>query len=253
MRARVTLLTAFRRVFALKLALIAYPVTSVPVAIAAVAGFLLAWGKAPRAGMLLLLVPLATTIVPVWPYTINHRAFEGIVLLILALASPDEESFSIDVIRWLILSVWFYAGVQKLVHGYYLNGEWFALHAMTYGTDRGGIIDFLVRHSGTLAAFAPCCTTTDVALSASQKALFIFLGSSVVVAELGLPLLALFRRTRTLGLAGLFGLQLAIAFSSAEVDFALSSAACLCLFIPGLAKWAYPVLGALTVAVWGLA
>jgi hypothetical protein len=64
-----------------------------------------------------------------FPATGNHRYLELILCALAALLDPRAEADRVPYLaslRWLVVVVLFYSGVQKLVHGYYFQGLYLA-------------------------------------------------------------------------------------------------------------------------------
>ena len=64
-----------------------------------------------------------------FPQSGNHVYLQCLVVFTLALTRFDEareRQSLVAALRWVTIFVFFYAGVQKLVHGYYVRGEVFA-------------------------------------------------------------------------------------------------------------------------------
>jgi hypothetical protein len=205
-------------------------------------------------GLLVLLAFQGAGVWRSWPFTINHEFLEAVIVLLMLL-DPREEGGSprvsaASMIKLLMLSVWFYSGLQKLVHGYVWSGEYFALATLTRDGGLGRNLEALLRlvesRLGT-ATFAPiqCCLDGRIHLPAWEMRLFQAMGVSTITAELLLPLGVLVGRLERASIYLLLALQLAIALLSLEIDFAFTAFAVLFLFVPGRARLAY---GGLAVA-----
>lgn len=169
-------------------------------------------------------------LVRTWPYTLNHFILEELILLVL-LAFPvrfnaehGREPLQELQLLWVtLLSVWFFAGVQKLGHGHYLNGESMALPLLA-GEDclgrglRGGLS--LLRSLLGPAALAPA-DPGSAPLDLTARIYCVGLSWLVIVAELGLPLLALVPRARRAATVGFCLAQCSVGLLSGEVDFAI--------------------------------
>jgi hypothetical protein len=194
-----------------------------------------------------------------WPFTLNHVVLEALIvgMMILDPGETIKGPSTARLIQFLMLSVWFYSGIQKLFHGYYMSGEYMALEAFS-GESRLGVSLAWLLHSLERATGAPpfpplhCCVTAPLSLQWWEVAILRSLGILTVAAEIGFPLLLLFRRTRAAGVFLLFCLQLAIGIFSREIDFAFTSTAILLLFTPKIARVGYAALAIafLVVAPW---
>jgi hypothetical protein len=173
-----------------------------------------------------------------WPYTLNHILLEAVVLGLLVLfpvrfelAGTREAPDDLQLLWLTLLSVWFFAGVQKLVHGYYLNGESMALSLLTDpgGSGRGlrlglSALSSVLESLGGAGPSAHLAASLDGqpgSLGGLGRAYCITLGGLVVAAELALPVLTLFRRTGRAATIGLGVAQCCVGVLTAELDFAL--------------------------------
>lgn len=264
----------FQRVFCFKIALFGalhhYPRAASDLAalcalVAATA--LVLHGRYARLGVTVLFAHRAGTAFTALPFTLNHAFFESWVLLFLLLfpSGPADERGEVDglapsLVRATTLSVWFYAGVQKIVHGRYLDGEMLAVSGLL---DGGKMVSSLTPAVRTLAG-ATGVAVGDLPLhwpasyEASELAIpglalgFVLASSWVVVlGELLLPALVLRGgRAGKPALLALIALQIVIALLSAELSFGVTSAAALLLFAPEWARRGYPVLAVAIVASW---
>jgi hypothetical protein len=72
---------------------------------------------------------LALSVALAFPFNANHQLVQGLLLVALALARPDEDADRRDVLRtarWIAVAVMFWAGTQKLLWGFYFGGEFLA-------------------------------------------------------------------------------------------------------------------------------
>lgn len=133
---------------------------------------------------------------------------------------------------WLtMLSVWFFAGVQKWIHGYYLSGESMALSLLTeHGGSGPGLrfgLSTLVTalgapaEAGASAELPVALGLQHVTLGALGRVYCVATGGLIVAAEIALPLLTLFRATRRAATIGLVLAQCCVGLLANELDFAL--------------------------------
>ncbi|MCA9507441.1 MAG: hypothetical protein KC505_03345 [Myxococcales bacterium] len=193
-----------------------------------------------------------------WPFSINHGFLEFFIL-ILSLLIPENEDISsqlscTDLIKILMLSVWFYSGVHKLFDGYYWNAEFFALEALSDNTTLGNYLNSILNIFGQSDSFAGqipfgCCSQAVIHFGLWQRGLLLACSWFTIIAELGLPILVLVPKFRNLGITGLFIFQVTIAFFSGEIDFAFSALAILLLFVPKSAPYGYVLLTCLIFMV----
>jgi hypothetical protein len=193
-----------------------------------------------------------------WPFSINHGGLEFGILLLICLV-PDHESkpsriTCADMVKILFLSVWFFSGIHKLVDGYYLNGEFFALEALSNQTRLGHslnqVISFFAPFFGQVA-LAPlaCCMTAVFEFPQWQANSMLVLSWLTIIMEISLPILMLAPRFRSIGIVGFFVTQGTIAYFSGEIDFAFTAFAILFLFIPKFSRFTYPSLACIFLLV----
>lgn len=203
-------------------------------------------------GLFCLFVAHAALVWQTWPFTLNHVLLEAVLLLLLLL--DPGEPFALSrvstpfMIKTLMLSVWFYSGLQKLIHGYYSSGELLALEALTGEDGLGENLGAVLRQAPSIQ----CCMDSPIHLPVWEKRLFQFMGLSTIATELFLPIGVFIERFRKAAIASLFALQLSIALLSSEIDFAFTAFAVLVLFVPGRARLAYGGLGIVYLLwLWG--
>lgn len=171
-----------------------------------------------------------------FPFSINHSYLEfGIILLMCLTKNGDE------MIKFVMLSVWFFSGLHKLFDGYYLNGEFFALEAIFNNTTLGHHLNQVLNVFGSsIGVFE---------FTKWQIGILLTLSWLTIALEILLPLFLLSNKLRPIGIMGLFIFQSFIAYFSGEIDFAFTAFAILFLFIPRLAHITYPSLAFLFLVV----
>ncbi len=194
-----------------------------------------------------------------WPFTINHTWLEFMIVALLLLeptTNQEEERFStINMMKILMASVWFYAGVHKILHGYYVNGEFFGLEALggtsTLGRNLRLMIQFFETLFGNTVELIPfqCCTNATLSVPHRDVMFLLGLSWSTIAMELLLPFTLFFRRTRELGVFAIIVCQIMIGIFSGEIDFAFTAVAIFFLFLPRVAWLTHPALAALFLAV----
>ena len=177
-----------------------------------------------------------------WPFHLNHFTLEWFVLLLLTLGTTRRqgiEQYSLGrALKIVVISLWVYAGLQKVVHGQYLNGEFFAYHALFDAGGFGESLRFLVKSANQLIGTgsqydwtAPVTWRVErLRLSTSELMFFKILGTSVPLLEILAPLMLLQRKLIPYGLLLLYFAQAILALTSGEWDFALTGFLLLSLF-----------------------
>jgi hypothetical protein len=64
-----------------------------------------------------------------FPHTGNHRYLEMVFAALLSFLRDDDDDevrLTLRSLRWMVVVVLFFSGVQKLVHGYYFRGQFLA-------------------------------------------------------------------------------------------------------------------------------
>ncbi len=183
-----------------------------------------------------------------FPLTPNHKYLELFVFVTL-LVLPARRAGGL--LRYAILSVYFYAGLQKLVRGYYWSGEALAIEALT--SPAGGA-QFLRAEVHALASWlgwtAPSMLqpavpnwlgAETIVLPEWVKSFLRFSARSAVVIELALPLLLLRRSTRTGASIALVLFALYATVAADEFRFGSINLGLVLLFFPRAAVWSYPL------------
>jgi hypothetical protein len=172
----------------------------VPLALTTIVGAAALPQRWRRAGLGALFALQLVAVVAAFPQTANHTylQLELLELLLWLDARVEaEQELALRALRWIFAVVFFWAGVQKLVHGYYDRGEYFAfyLNERSFATLLGPLIS-----SAELARLGP-----DLARTAGsgpyhfESARMLLLSNLGYLAELGIPVLLLHSRWRRVG------------------------------------------------------
>jgi hypothetical protein len=198
-----------------------------------------------------------------FPYTINHAYFDVALLLLLALGVPSQGGglHPLRAAQAGILAVFFGAGIQKLMHGYYIDGQLLALRALY---DEGGMglrlrlllsfVSDLLHLSSPPARALPTpsfITEAPVTLPGWVWSALCVISNGTWIAEVALPIAALSSATRSWVVLGLIGLEGVILILSGEVSFGFTVVACLLSFFPRQARWMHP-LGFLVLGIFAV-
>jgi len=186
-----------------------------------------------RTALLGLVVIQLYRVIESFPMTANH-AFLQLFLLIMIVSCDfeevEEQTLFLGSTRWLFIIVFFYAGVQKLVHGYYFQGEFFAYHL---GRDSFalGLAPFM--SSEELQRFTVELTgrVGDGPYRFESLAMRA-LSNAAYLAEIVIPGLWLMRRTRFIGVLAAAGFLVITEFMAREFHFGLLFENGLLLFLP---------------------
>lgn len=181
----------------------------------------------------LLLATDLARIAVTFPITYNHLALETVFAFAQAITAadePDEQQLLLQFVRACLVSVLFWTGLQKLLHGCYFDGGFLAT-----------MVAHDPRFADSLAVLFPDEVARIVALGpprpgagpyAFQSAPAIALSNSVWLLEMVAPLLLLSARTRPAGLLLVGGMLLAIELIARELVFGVLFTGSLMTFLP---------------------
>lgn len=199
-------------------------------AVATVACVAVLAGRGRRVAFLALAASHVVLLWTEYPASGNHAYLELYVCLIAALLRPDdpgEARLELRALRWLAVIVLFYSGVQKLAHGYWVNGEYlaFALGSETYRALLGWLVP-----DGELARLARLRGEVGDGPYRIASSPLVVLSNLTWVGEIVLALGLMWRRTRRVALVLALVLLAAIELVAREVFFGLVFASLLLLF-----------------------
>ena len=189
-----------------------------------------------------------------FPYGANHLYLEIVCLACLALvrrgSDGRDEALALAALRWVTALVLFHTGLQKLFYGLYFRGEFLAF--MAGSDERFGRVFAWLLPTDELARLASLDRKqTGAGPFRVDSPLLVVASNAVWIAELTLPALLLWTRTRVLGALGGVALMLGIQVAALELGFALLFVNLLLLFLPG--RWNARMLpAAVTLLAWGL-
>ena len=190
----------------------------------------------------------------IFPATANHTGLvAGLVVLCTFLDTEgDDGTLLLQSLRWVAVIVFFWAGVQKLLHGFYFEGEFLAW-MVGQGSERWAAIFGWMIPAEEVARLR---TYDRYAFGGGPyrvaAPLFVLASNAVWAAEIGLAGGLLWRRVRTFAALAAIALVVLIQSAPREWMFALLYAQLLLLAVPGhwnrrllplfLAAYAYLVL-----------
>jgi len=165
-----------------------------------------------------------------FPAAGNHAYLEVMLCTLCAgldVRRRDDQVLFLRSVRWLVVLILFYSGVQKLVHGYWFRGEYLAF-SLWIDTFRPVIEPLLAPDE-----YARLITFTrqpgDGPYLVDSLPLLV-VSNGVYVAEMGVALLLLVPRARTLAVCAAMLLLLAIEVGARELFFGLIMVNALLLF-----------------------
>ncbi|HVM96519.1 MAG TPA: hypothetical protein VMT89_09025 [Candidatus Acidoferrales bacterium] len=161
----------------------------------------------------------------------NHAYLEVLLCVLCASFSVhdgEERTLWLRAARWMTCVVFFYAGVQKLVHGYYFSGQ-----ALAYAIDIEAfrpILQLLMPHDEFLRLSQYHGKAGDGPYLVSS-ALVTLLSNATYIIEIGLAVLMALRRTRQIAVIGAILFVIGIETAAREFFFGLIYINMLLLFI----------------------
>lgn len=194
---------------------------------------------------------VAVQIVLVFPENGNHQLVALLALAFSAVPADgraEERPLALQAGRWLFLLAFVWAGVQKLLYGYWWGGEFLA-HEIARDPSFAQLFGPLLP-AGELERLRGLGSEPGAGPFRVDSALLVLVSNGAWLAELALPPLLFHDRTRALGVAGCLGFLVAIELAAREIFFGALMAGLALLFLPGDAnRRALPWLGALYAAV----
>jgi hypothetical protein len=166
-----------------------------------------------------------------FPLAGNHRYLEAVFALLFALLNDqdaEERVLLLRSLRWLVIVVLFFSGLQKLVHGFYFRGQFLA-YSLWRESFRPVLEPLLPateyqRLTGYSGAVGDGPYLVD-------SPLFIATSNAVWIAEMALALLLIPRRTRTAACVVACVFMLATETAARELMFGVEFVCALLLFL----------------------
>lgn len=177
----------------------------------------------------------------------NHFFVELYAVALLALAGRDA-ALALHALRWLAAIVLFHTGLQKLLYGHYLRGDFLAF--MVGRGERFADLFAWILPAAEVARLQALDPLRDGAgpFRVAQP-LFVALSNGVWLAELALPPALLARATRRVAAAAAVAFVLALQLGARELGFALVFGNLLLLFAaPAWSRRALPPSAAVALA-----
>jgi hypothetical protein len=176
----------------------------------------------------------ATQAVIVWrefPATGNHAYLELVLCIFCALLDArrgDERTAFLRAVRWTVCVVLFYSGLQKLVHGYWFDGQYlaFSVHTESFRP----VLALLMPASELERLLALRGEVGDGPYRVAGP-LLVAVSNAVYASEMLLAAALLWRTTRAAAVAVVAALLVAIELGAREVFFGLVFASALLLFL----------------------
>ena len=225
-----------------------YDAVSALTCIVALAGLAPNWRRPAIIGLACLVIARLVSQVAIGLDTANHVFLEGVLLGICAVCSlgeEDEAELMLQTLRVSIAIFFVWTGVQKVLYGYYFDGQYLAYAAAT--EERFHLFfQFLIpaEEMARLQGFnGPEVRpgAWEPALGAGpyrvDAPLFVAVSNLVYVFEIGAGLLLLSTRWRALAATAAIGFVIAIEAGARELTFGALMINLLLLFLPGPWVW----------------
>lgn len=202
--------------------------------------------RRPAAGAVFAI--LLFRLISTFPEGANHAYMLALIFGLFTLfdiRDPVERAWLIGTCKWILLVVLFYSGLQKLLHGYYANGEFFAYAIVEH--------DHFRKFFGLLLPTGEMERLTALELQRGQGPFRlhstpgVLLSRAAYTSEMVLPFFLLYDRTRTLAVAATILMIAAIQAAAREFSFGLQFVNLTLLFAPGALnarlKWVFAAAG----------
>ncbi len=171
-----------------------------------------------------------------FPFNANHQflcVFACVFLLLPRTGDAAQQQVSLQGLRWLLLIGFFWAGLQKILYGYYFGGEFLA-HRIAVDPAFAQVFQWLMP-GAELERLVSLDGGEGAGPYRVDSPLFIGVSNLSYLAELILPPLLLIPRTRSLAALASIAFIVAIELGAREIMFGALMIALLFLFLPS--RW----------------
>lgn len=203
------------------------------VGLCALAAWREGWGRSASAFACLL---LAVQLVWAFPAHANHQIVMLICLAILAgLDGPSEAEpvMAVQTLRWIVPIGFFWAGIQKVLYGYYFGGELLA-YAIAETERFASLFQWILSDQDFALLRSDALRAAGGPFRVDSPALLVISNASYL-AEIAIALLLFWRPTRMAAALAGIGLIVAIQAGAREMFFGCLMVNLLLLFLP--ANW----------------
>ncbi len=200
----------------------------------ALAGAALAWRPVSALGLVLVSLAAVADFVWQFPESANHQYLQLVCigqLLLLRTDIDEEVQLLVVSLRWVLVIGVFYAGLQKLLYGYYFDGQFLAF-AISGNPRFAAVLQYLMS-AGELERIRGLQILEGAGPFRVDSSLFRIVSNAAYLTELILPPLLLMGRTRRLAIVGMLAYFVCIEVAAREVFFGGIVAALALLFAPG--------------------
>jgi len=193
-----------------------------------VAALLARWGRLAFVG---LAIVQAVRLWNDFPVAGNHSYLELLLCILCAslnVSDQEERKLFLRAVRWMSCVVFFYAGVQKVFHGYYFRGQ-LLLYSIGIEAFRP-LLQLVLPHDDFVRLRQYRFQAGDGPFLVSSS-LVVVLSNATYIVEIGLAALLLLRRTRQLAVIGAIVFLVCIEAAAREFFFGLIYINMLLLFL----------------------
>lgn len=190
------------------------------------------WERVRRVALCALLATSLAQIAGSFPLTANHVFLQLYILALFVVCDierPEEQALFLDSARWLFWLVFFFAGVQKLVHGYYDHGEYFASNL---SRESFASVWALITPTAEFERLSALTYTAGSGPFRFDSPLALALSNAAWATEIAIPVLLLFDRTRPLAVWGAVGFIIFTEWMARELHFGALFVAGILLYAP---------------------
>lgn len=163
----------------------------------------------------------------------NHAYLEVLLCALVALFDENDEEEQILLlrsVRWIVCVILFASGLQKLMHGYWFDGQQLA-YSLWIPSFRPVLEPLLpATEFARLSSFSGNVGEGPYGVASPA---FLLASNAVYATELGLVPLLVFARTRVFAVVAGLVMLLVIEAGAREIFFGLNFANALVLFLPG--------------------
>ncbi len=170
-----------------------------------------------------------------FPLTANH-AFLGLVCMsfvaFLDDYYPDERELLGQALRWITAIFFFYSGFQKLLYGYYFDGQ-FLGYFIGFEERFSSFFGLMLPESEVQRLQAAAVVAEGAGPYRVDSGLFVVMSNLVYVFEMAAAIFLVVPRTRTIAALASIGFVIMIELGAREVIFGFLTVNLLLLFLPG--------------------
>jgi len=181
----------------------------------------------------LLVVTHGAVIAWEFPAAGNHAYLELLLCALCAFIDPDEPEESrlfLRAVRYVVVLIFVYSGIQKAVHGYYFQGHFLA-DAMWMETFRPVLA--LLMPENEFTRLAALDRNVGEGPYIVDSAFFVLVSNAVWIVEIVLGVMLVVRRTRTFAALASIAFVAGIEVAARELFFGFIYTNSLLLFLPG--------------------